>query len=230
MRNGERVPFDADYTSAKVVDTGTVAPLATGETTTKIHMHWNPVIPKTVKLTTYKADGTTDKVYLDVNGDGQLYDVTNSSVSTKVSACGNTYNVDVIVTPAVTTPATGLSVVYGKGSTSRTTVDSLKECYGTSTAPNRGLDVALSATVEGLPVGTKYELSYVYNNIYIPQNDLPLLNVEMDSIPLIAKARRIAIYYSQMAAFQSKTDYGFDLGDQLAEQAVGRLSYKKFVA
>jgi hypothetical protein len=29
-----------------------------------------------------------------------------------------------------------------------------------------------------------------------------------------------------MAAFQAKNDYGFDLGDQLAEQAVGRLSYE----
>ena len=48
----------------------------------------------------------------------------------------------------------------------------------------------------------------------------------MKSIPLIAKARRIAIYYSQIAAFQSKTDYGLDLGDQLAQQAVGRLQYE----
>ena len=29
-----------------------------------------------------------------------------------------------------------------------------------------------------------------------------------------------------MAAFQAKTDYGFDLGDQLAEKAVGQLSYE----
>lgn len=188
MRNGERVPFDADYTSAKVVDTGTTP------TDGKIHMHWNPVIPKTVKLTTYKADGTVDKVYLDVNGDGTFYNVTGKSVSTKVSACGNTYNVDVIVTPALTDTdkVTGLAVIYGKGSTSRT--DGKPDaCYGTSTAPNRGLDVAVNATVVGLTAGTNYELSYVYNNIYIPQNDLPLLNVEMDSIPLIAKARRIAI-------------------------------------
>lgn len=225
MRNGERVPFDADYTSAKVVDTGTVQ--ADG----KIHMHWNPVIPKTVTLKVVDDNGKTTATYLDVNGDGQFYNVTGKSVSTKVSACGNTYNVDVIVTPALTDDdkVTGLAVIYGKGSTSRT--DGTPEaCFGTSTAPNRGLDVAVNATVVGLAAGTNYELSYVYNNIYIPQNDLPLLNVEMDSIPLIAKARRIAIYYSQMAAFQSKTDYGFDLGDQLAEQAVGRLSYKKLVA
>ena len=48
----------------------------------------------------------------------------------------------------------------------------------------------------------------------------------MKSIPLIAKARRIAIYYSQIAAFQAKTDYGLDLGDQLAEKAVGQLQYE----
>ena len=48
----------------------------------------------------------------------------------------------------------------------------------------------------------------------------------MKTIPLVAKARRIAIYYSQMAAYQAKTDYGFDLGDQLAEKAVGQLAYE----
>ena len=48
----------------------------------------------------------------------------------------------------------------------------------------------------------------------------------MKSIPLIAKARRLATYFSQIAAFQAKTDYGFDLGDSLAEQAVGELQYE----
>lgn len=31
------------------------------------------------------------------------------------------------------------------------------------------------------------------DNIVIPQNDLPLVNVEMARIPLVAKARRVAI-------------------------------------
>lgn len=69
-------------------------------------------------------------------------------------------------------------------------------------------------------------VNYVYNNVVIPQNELPTLKAEMKSIALVAKARRIAIYYSQMAAFQSKTDYGMDLGDQLAEKAVSELSYE----
>lgn len=68
------------------------------------------------------------------------------------------------------------------------------------------------------------KVAYVYDNIVIPQNDLPIINAEVKSIPLLAKARRIAVYYSQIAAYQAKTDYGFDLGDQLAEKAVGQLS------
>ena len=38
------------------------------------------------------------------------------------------------------------------------------------------------------------------DNVIIPQNDLPIVNVEMARIPLVAKPRRVAIYYSQIAA------------------------------
>lgn len=70
------------------------------------------------------------------------------------------------------------------------------------------------------------KIAYTYDNVVIPQNDLPILNAEMAGIALTAKARRIAVYYSQIAAFQAKTDYGFDLAAQLAEKAVGQLNYE----
>lgn len=77
----------------------------------------------------------------------------------------------------------------------------------------------------------KYDKArYIYDNEVIPQEKLPTVKAVMKTMPLVAKARRIAIYFSQFAAFQAKTDYGFDLGDQLAEKAVGQLSYKNFVA
>lgn len=76
----------------------------------------------------------------------------------------------------------------------------------------------------------KGKVAYVYDNVVIPQNDLPMIKAEMKNIALVAKARRIAIYYSQIAAFQAKTDYGFDLGDQLAEKACGELCYRNLVA
>lgn len=78
--------------------------------------------------------------------------------------------------------------------------------------------------VTGLAEGDR--VAYVYDNVIIPQKNLPLLVAKMDAIPLIAKARRIAIYYSQMAAFQAKTDYGMDLGAQLSEKAIGQLAYE----
>lgn len=91
-----------------------------------------------------------------------------------------------------------------------------------------GKTLTLKNGVSGtaLASGMKVKVAYVYDNIVIPQNSLPTIKAEMDSIPLVAKARRIAVYFSQIAAFQAKTDYGFDLGDSLAEQAVGELSYE----
>ena len=76
-----------------------------------------------------------------------------------------------------------------------------------------------------VPTGAT-KVAYEYDNVVIPQNDIPQVAARMRSIALEAKARRIAIYYSQMAQFQAKNDYGFDLGDQLAEKAVGQLSYE----
>ena len=85
---------------------------------------------------------------------------------------------------------------------------------------------AYSFTDATLTTDTPVLCNYAYDNVVIPQNDIPMLSARMASIPLFARARRIAVYYSQMAAFQAKTDYGFDLGDQLAEKAVGQLSYE----
>lgn len=54
------------------------------------------------------------------------------------------------------------------------------------------------AAAEGHTVS--YKVAYMYDNVIIPQNDLPILNARMEGISLEAKARRIAVYYSQMAA------------------------------
>ena len=74
--------------------------------------------------------------------------------------------------------------------------------------------------------GTEVKVGYIYDNVVIPQNDLPVLNAHMEGIALSAKARRIAVYYSQMAAFQAKTEMGIDLGEVLATQACAELSYE----
>lgn len=37
------------------------------------------------------------------------------------------------------------------------------------------------------------KIAYVYDNVVIPQNNLPMVKAEMKSIALVAKARRIAV-------------------------------------
>lgn len=60
--------------------------------------------------------------------------------------------------------------------------------------------VAKDGTVTATVTGTVKKIAYRYDNVVIPQNDLPVLKATMKSIPLLAKARRIAVYYSQIAA------------------------------
>ena len=90
-------------------------------------------------------------------------------------------------------------------------------------------DVEEKELVDGkitIAAGTYVKARYVYDNVKIPQDDLPIVNVEMANLPLVAKARRVAIYYSQIAAFQAKTDYGFDMGKELAEKACAELAFE----
>ena len=62
---------------------------------------------------------------------------------------------------------------------------------------------AYSFTDVSLTEATAVLCNYCYDNVVIPQNDIPMLSAKMEALPLIAKARRIAVYFSQLAAFQS---------------------------
>ena len=79
-------------------------------------------------------------------------------------------------------------------------------------------------TISG--VSGEVKVKYIYDQIRIPQNDLPTLNAKVEFMPLLAKPRRIAVYFSQMAAFQAKQEQGVDLGNMLRTQAVAELSYE----
>ena len=59
-----------------------------------------------------------------------------------------------------------------------------------------GGEVEEKALVDGkvtIVAGTYVKARYVYDNVKIPQEDLPIVNVEMANLPLVAKARRVAI-------------------------------------
>ena len=59
-----------------------------------------------------------------------------------------------------------------------------------------------------------------------PAKNIPTIGPKMERIALVAEPRRIAVKYDQITAFQAKTDYGFSLDKQIAEQACGELAYE----
>ena len=61
---------------------------------------------------------------------------------------------------------------------------------------------------------------------HVPATDIPTIGPKMEHIALVAEPRRIAVRYDQITAFQAKTDYGFSLDKQIAEQACGELAYE----
>lgn len=61
---------------------------------------------------------------------------------------------------------------------------------------------------------------------HVPAKQIPTIGPKMERIALVAEPRRIAVRYDQITAFQAKTDYGFSLDKQIAEQACGELAYE----
>lgn len=230
---------DGQYTSSKVTVTATGSASATD-----IALKWTPVVPGSV-LVKEDASGTI-KYFADILGDGDLYQLKgaitvaeivdrNGNITVEVTdAQGNT-GAALIDTTAGTSGKVG-TVNYGRTRDGLTTTST----NGALTGATAGLSGADAVTATGtvgvfgniafnasiLTASSAVTASCVYNNEYIPQNDVPLINVRMNAIPLIAHARRIAVYFSQMDAFQAKEDYGFDLNEKLAEQAVGQLAYE----
>lgn len=51
--------------------------------------------------------------------------------------------------------------------------------------------------------GKIIKIAYEYNNVIIPQETIPTLKANLKNLVLTARARRIAVYYSQISAFQA---------------------------
>lgn len=146
----------------------------------------------------------------------------------KVAATAEKYDVSLMWTPVVPTTVEVVAVGATFRDNGEGTLQEMEDGHvkvGGKTGTIDYATGAISFAAATLTAGAVF-VNYAYDNVVIPQNDLPIINAEIKAIPLIAKARRIAIYYSQIAAFQAKTDYGMDLGAQLAEKAVGELSYE----
>ena len=210
---GEMTPDRARYTSAAVseeLDKNLIPESLSEFDTTEIALQWTPVNSvKRVIFTKYDKDPKTNS-------------------SAKIVARAYVDNPD--VTPAF--PGDGLdNDTLPTGDDKYT---GLTKTGKVKIAVNGKLEKDIGEVSEFTTLakdGTfSVKILYLYDNIEIPQKveptSLPTLKARMSAIALQAKARRIAVYYSQISAFQAKQDYGFDLGDQLAQQAQGELAYE----
>lgn len=85
--------------------------------------------------------------------------------------------------------------------------------------------VVYGPSIDGEAVKFAYA-SKVFQMEKVPAEDIPTIGPKMEHIALVAEPRRIAVKYDQITAFQAKTDYGFSLDKQIAEQACGELAYE----
>ena len=88
---------------------------------------------------------------------------------------------------------------------------------------------AVSYDDDGAALASVEKVAYVAKQFqmnHVPAEEIPAIGPRMKHIPLVAEPRRIAVRYDQITAFQAKTDYGFSLDKQIAEQACGELAYE----
>lgn len=161
---------DPQYTSSRVTKDYNLT-----EKTDSFTMDWKPVVAGTVSVVV----GTT--TYVD-DGEGHLISVPEGgSVARKTEMVQPVAQVSDMadlrlegVIPVVKT------IVYNADGTPKTTPDGEVD-YAAGT-------IKVTGGVQGA-----VQVAYSYNNVLIPQNDIPLLSAKIESMPLLAKARRIAI-------------------------------------
>lgn len=99
---------------------------------------------------------------------------------------------------------TGAAVVETLGSDAKASWTPVLKAWDMNALDSEGKPTELTVTAGQIVGGTAgHKVKYIYDNEYIPQEKLPTLVGHMKGITLEARARRIAVYYSQIAAFQA---------------------------
>lgn len=193
---------DPTYTSSTVVENETIAD-------SKITLKWGPVIPGSI------AFQVGDDKYFDA--DGKLYKGTFATKRFVVAQEDANGRLEGVAGHFEVDPGTAVqvgTVTYG---------------YPASKAVNGAIYDAATPVItftSAPETSDPIAVNYVYNNVAIMQNDIPMLTAQRKAITLEAKFRRIAVQYSNIAAYQQKLEYGQDLGKDLEVQAVSQLKYE----
>ena len=200
FKNGK---VDPTYTSSTVELNQAVA-------NNTLTLKWVPVVPGSVAFT------IGDDAYFD-DGNGAIY---QGEFESKVfTAEGKDEDGRVegragrfVITPKTTATQVG-TITYGYAHA--------KSVTGPIYDANTTAVITFTNVIAG-----DAKIKYTYNNMAIMQDDIPMVTAVQKGIYLMAKARRVAINYSQMAAFQAKQENGQDLGKNLEKVAVGTLKYE----
>lgn len=204
---------DPNYTSHTVIENKALTATADAHVTVStIDLQWCPVVPGSIEF----AVGTD--TYFD-GGDGKLYKGVFASKVFQAEALGDDGRMEGRAGRFVVDH--GVAVEVG-------TVEygyvNAKSVTGAIYDANKKAKITLTAGNE-IDAAAPFAVNYLYNNIAIMQEDIPTVTAINKGIYLHAQARRIAITYSQMAAYQAKQEYGNDLGKSLEKVAIGTLKW-----
>ena len=78
---------------------------------------------------------------------------------------------------------------------------------------------AAASTVDVLSV------TYEYDNVYLPANDIPTYGAEVEAIPMTAKPHKVRIVFDALSNLIYKNDYGIDMAKELPKKAVEDFMY-----
>lgn len=208
FKNGK---VDPNYTSSTVEANLVI------DTENKLTLNWVPVVPGSVAFT-IKTSGETPTVtnYFD-DGKGHIYQGAFASRVFTAEGKDEDGRVEGRAGRFVVDPGTATQVgtiTYGFAHAKSVT------------GPIYDKETKAVITFTTVPTDKNVAIKYTYNNMAIMQDDIPMVTAVQKGIYLMAKARRVAINYSQMAAFQAKQENGQDLGKNLEKVAVGTLKYE----
>lgn len=109
---------------------------------------------------------------------------------------------------------------------SRTIVGSGANALGvTSGTINYDTGVVSINYADNVAAGTAAVADWTYNNEYAPV-DVPEINLSIESIPVLARSRKLKALWSFDAAYEMQKEYGQDLNGLLAAQAAAEIAHE----
>lgn len=212
----------SEYTS-KVVELE-AASIPTGG----LVLRWTPILPGSIFVSTGAVGSRV--IYVDVPNaftagfatTGKLYALTEGTDFDAIEKV----NVNGKVTRVFTLAGVVVDPTDGTDSGDVTYGSTRDVKSGDMVAAGNGSDVSFFGSITPDAAISGATVEYQYENEYVPQNDIPLVNMKMEYKQIFTKARRIAVYFSQLADFEAQKDYGFNLGEDLRKQAEFQLQYE----